>query len=156
QECKKEVPVAPFVNNATVAVFPSVPAGFAAGAGISTAAALGIAGAGLAAGGIAVAASGGHDNTTPTTLPRRNTPNTTPATPPPPPGGHPPAREGGVTPPAARRAQARARPAEGVGPAHRDLRHVREQRPRRRPAHVLLRLRRRGRREQRRVRPDAF
>src|SRR5689334_3062095 len=52
QECKKDVPVAPFVNNATVAVFPSVPAGFVGG-GIGTAAVVGIVGAGAAAAGTA-------------------------------------------------------------------------------------------------------
>jgi hypothetical protein len=31
QECKKDVPVAPFLNNAAVAVFPALPAGFVAG-----------------------------------------------------------------------------------------------------------------------------
>src|SRR5258706_461737 len=50
QECKKNVPVAPFLNNATVAVFPSVPAGFVGG-GIGTAAGAGIVGAGRAGGG---------------------------------------------------------------------------------------------------------
>jgi hypothetical protein len=45
QECKKDVPVAPFLNNATVAVFPAVPAGFVGG-GIGTAAIVGIVGAG--------------------------------------------------------------------------------------------------------------
>ena len=49
QECKKEAPAAPFLNNATVAVFPSMPAGFAAGGALGTGAILGIAGAGLAA-----------------------------------------------------------------------------------------------------------
>jgi len=43
QECKKNVPVAPFLNNATVAVFPAVPAGFVGG-GIGTAAVVGIVG----------------------------------------------------------------------------------------------------------------
>src|SRR5580765_3572172 len=47
QECKKNVPVAPFLNNATVAVFPSVPAGFVGG-GIGAAAVVGIVGAGAA------------------------------------------------------------------------------------------------------------
>src|SRR3954462_27069 len=42
QECKKQVPVAPFLNNAAVAVFPALPAGFV-GAGIGTAAVVGIA-----------------------------------------------------------------------------------------------------------------
>src|SRR4029079_15296895 len=47
QACKKEVPVAPFLNNATVAVFPSLPAG-SVGGGIGTAAVVGIVGAGAA------------------------------------------------------------------------------------------------------------
>src|SRR4051812_17587033 len=42
QECKKNIPVAPFLNNATVAVFPSVPAGFVGAGGIGTAAVVGI------------------------------------------------------------------------------------------------------------------
>src|SRR4029450_2989295 len=58
QECKKNVPVAPFLNNATVAVFPSVPAGFVGG-GIGTAAVVGIVGAGAAAAGTA---GGGASN----------------------------------------------------------------------------------------------
>jgi hypothetical protein len=49
QECKKNVPIAPFLNNATVAVFPSVPAGFVGAGGIGTAAVVGIVGAGAAA-----------------------------------------------------------------------------------------------------------
>ncbi len=66
QECKKQVPVAPFLNNASVAVFPSLPAGFAAG-GIGTGAVLGIVGAGAAAAGTAaIVASNGNDTTTTT------------------------------------------------------------------------------------------
>ena len=68
QECKKDVPVAPFVNNATVAVFPALPAGFVGG-GIGTAAAIGIAGAGAAAAGTAVAVAGNDNGTTTTTAP---------------------------------------------------------------------------------------
>ena len=61
QECKKNVPVAPFLNNATVAVFPSVPAGFVGG-GIGAAAVVGIVGAGAAvAGTAAVVASNNND-----------------------------------------------------------------------------------------------
>src|SRR5262245_21262708 len=67
QECKKEVPVAAFLNNATVAVFPAMPAGFVAGGALGTGAILGIAGAGVAAAGTAVALSGGYDTTPPTT-----------------------------------------------------------------------------------------
>jgi hypothetical protein len=68
QECKKNVPVAPFLNNATVAVFPSVPAGFVGG-GIGTAAVVGIVGAGAAAATTAaVVASNNNDGTTTTTV----------------------------------------------------------------------------------------
>jgi hypothetical protein len=67
QECKKEVPVAPFLNNATVAVFPALPAGFVGG-GIGTAAVVGIAAAGAAAAGTAVAGSSNNDATTTTTV----------------------------------------------------------------------------------------
>jgi hypothetical protein len=68
QECKKNVPVAPFLNNATVAVFPSVPAGFVGG-GIGTAAVVGIVGAGAAAAGTAaVVASNNNNDTTTTTI----------------------------------------------------------------------------------------
>jgi PKD domain len=77
RECKKDVPVAPFANNATVAVFPSMPAGFAAGGAIGTAAALGIAGAGIAAGTAVAVASGGNDNTTTTTTPGSGNSTTT-------------------------------------------------------------------------------
>jgi hypothetical protein len=75
QECKKDVPVAPFLNNATVAVFPSLPAGFAAGSAIGTAAVVAVAGAGVAAGTAAVLASGGNGTTT-TTTPSGNTTTT--------------------------------------------------------------------------------
>jgi hypothetical protein len=68
QECKKNVPVAPFLNNATVAVFPSVPAGFVGG-GIGTAAVVGIVGAGAAvAGTTAVIVSNNNNDTTTTTI----------------------------------------------------------------------------------------
>ena len=76
QECKKDVPVAPFANNATVAVFPSMPAGFAAGGAIGTATVLGIAGAGIAAG-TAIAATTGGSNSTTTTTPGSNATTTT-------------------------------------------------------------------------------
>jgi len=66
QECKKDLPAAPFVNNATVAVFPSLPAGFVASGGIGTGALIGIAAAGTAAATTAVAVSGGDDPPPPT------------------------------------------------------------------------------------------
>jgi hypothetical protein len=78
QECKKDAPVAPFVNNAAVAVFPALPAGFVGG-GIGTAAVIGIAGAGAAAAGTAVAVSS-HDETTTTIPPVVVSPTTTLAT----------------------------------------------------------------------------
>jgi hypothetical protein len=67
QECKKEAPVAPFVNNATVAVFPAVPAGFVGG-GLGTAAVVGIAAAGAAAAGTAAVVASNDDSTTTTTV----------------------------------------------------------------------------------------
>ena len=77
QECKKDVPVAPFLNNATVAVFPSVPAGFV-GSTIGTAAVVGIVGAGAAAASTAaIVASNNDDNTTTTTTPVAVNPTTT-------------------------------------------------------------------------------
>jgi len=69
QECKKEVPVAPFLNNATVAVFPSVPAGFVGSGGIGTAAVVGIVGAGAAAATTtAIVVSNNNNDTTTTTI----------------------------------------------------------------------------------------
>jgi hypothetical protein len=77
QECKKNVPVAPFLNNATVAVFPSVPAGFVGG-GIGTAAVVGIVGVGAAAATTAaVVASNNNDSATTTTVPVVVNPTTT-------------------------------------------------------------------------------
>jgi hypothetical protein len=79
QECKKQVPVAPFVNNATVAVFPAVPAGFVGG-GLGTAAVVGVAAAGAAAAGTAavVATNDSNNDTTTTTAPvAANTTTTT-------------------------------------------------------------------------------
>src|SRR5678815_2623529 len=66
QECKKNIPVAPFLNNATVAVFPSVPAGFVGAGGIGTAAVVGIVGAGAAAATTTaiVVSNNNNDNTT--------------------------------------------------------------------------------------------
>ena len=75
QECKKDVPVAPFLNNATVAVFPAVPAGFVGG-GIGTAAVVGIVGAGAAAAGTAAVVASNNNDTTTTTVPVVVTPPT--------------------------------------------------------------------------------
>jgi hypothetical protein len=78
QECKKNIPVAPFLNNATVAVFPSVPAGFVGASAISTAAVVGIVGAGAAAATTAaVVASSNDESTTTTTQPVVVNPTTT-------------------------------------------------------------------------------
>jgi hypothetical protein len=77
QECKKNVPVAPFLNNATVAVFPSVPAGFVGASAIGTAAVVGIVGAGAAAAGTAVVVASNNDNNTTTTTPVAVNPTTT-------------------------------------------------------------------------------
>jgi hypothetical protein len=74
-DCRKDLPPAPFVTNASVTVLPSLPAGFsAAGIGTGTALAIGGGAALVAGGGIAIAASGGGD-TAPTTV-------TTPSAPP--------------------------------------------------------------------------
>jgi hypothetical protein len=67
-ECSKDIPVAPFVNNATVAVFPSVPAGFVgSAAAIGTTAIVGVAAAGAAVAGTAVAVAASNDDSTTTT-----------------------------------------------------------------------------------------
>jgi hypothetical protein len=74
-ECHSKLPVAPVVNSATVAVFPSLPAGFAGGAaaglGAGATAALAVGGAAVVGGGVAVAAGGSGEGSapTPTTLP---------------------------------------------------------------------------------------
>jgi hypothetical protein len=79
QECKKNVPVAPFLNNATVAVFPSVPAGFVGG-GIGTAAVVGIVGAGAAVAGTTAVVVSNNNDTTTTTLAVVINPTTTTTT----------------------------------------------------------------------------
>jgi hypothetical protein len=69
KDCKKDVPVAPFLNNATVAVFPSLPAGFVGAGALGTTAIVGIAAAGAAVAGTAVAVtSSSNDATTTTTV----------------------------------------------------------------------------------------
>jgi hypothetical protein len=78
QECKKNIPVAPFLNNATVAVFPSVPAGFVGAGGIGSAAVVGIVGAGAAAATTAiVVANNNNDDNTTTTIASSVNPTTT-------------------------------------------------------------------------------
>jgi len=67
QECKKDVPVAPFVNNATVAVSPPCPPASPRARDLDGPRPWGIAGAGLAAGGAAIAAGGGSGTPRPTT-----------------------------------------------------------------------------------------
>ena len=56
-ECQRDKPVAPFVNNASVQVLPSMPPGFAAGGGFPVVPVLGAGGAGAV--GVAVAMGGG-------------------------------------------------------------------------------------------------
>jgi hypothetical protein len=74
-ECRKDVPAAPFVNNASVVVGSAAgapaPFGFVAG-GLSTGLVVGVVGAGLVTTGAIVATNGGND-TTPT-LPTITTP----------------------------------------------------------------------------------
>ncbi|HET6900064.1 MAG TPA: PKD domain-containing protein [Vicinamibacteria bacterium] len=77
QECKKDIPIAPFLNNATVAVFPSVPAGFVGAGGIGTAAVVGIVGAGAAAATTAVVVANNNDDNTTTTIASSVNPTTT-------------------------------------------------------------------------------
>ncbi len=79
-ECQKQVPVAPFLSTAKVAVFPSVPAGFTVGGALGPAAVLAIVGAGAAAAGTAVAvASGNNDTTTAPTTQRTSVPPAVPS-----------------------------------------------------------------------------
>ncbi len=124
QECKKNVPVAPFLNNATVAVFPALPAGFVGG-GIGTAAIIGIAGAGAAAAGTAAVVASNNNGTTTTTQLV--------------------VVHAAVVdePPAVRRPHDQARSTVGQRPADGDLRPLQEHRSGQRSAQLLLRLRRR-------------
>jgi len=86
-ECDRRLPVAPFLNNATVAVFPSLPAGFAgaaaglgggaAGLGGGAAAVIAVGGAAIVGGGVALAAGGSEEpgeETPPTTAPPETLP----------------------------------------------------------------------------------
>jgi hypothetical protein len=91
-ECRKDLPPAPFVTNASVTVLPSLPAGFsAAGIGAGTAIAIGGGAALVAGGGIALAASKGGGDSAPTTV-------TTPSTPPSPTASDNPTPSPTVTP----------------------------------------------------------
>jgi hypothetical protein len=68
RECKKDVPVAPFLDKASVTVFPSLPAGFAAGGlGGGAVAAIVVGGAAVVGGGVALASNSGSSDTTTTT-----------------------------------------------------------------------------------------
>jgi hypothetical protein len=79
-ECRKDVPVAPIAAGAPAAVFPAVPAGFAAaGVGGATVAAV-VGGAALVGGGVALATSGSSNNPPATTPPTVTTPATVPVT----------------------------------------------------------------------------
>ena len=142
QECKKDVPVAPFLNNATVAVFPSVPAGFVGVGGIGTAAVVGIVGAGAAVATTAAVVASNNNSTTTTspvvvnpttttTVVAATTTTTTTTLP------------RGQQPAAVRGAQHEPRSPVRQRPAHRDVRPVQEHRPRKSAAQLLLRLRRR-------------
>ena len=85
-ECERRLPVAPFLDRATVAVFPSLPAGFAgAGGGLGGAAtaAIAVGGAAIVGGGIALATGGSEGSpgsTTTTTVPVAQTLPTTTTT----------------------------------------------------------------------------
>ncbi|HYN03817.1 MAG TPA: hypothetical protein VE359_15320 [Vicinamibacteria bacterium] len=71
-ECEKKLLAAPFLRSATVAVFPSVPAGFAGGAaglGAGATAALAVGGAAVVGGGVALVTGGGSPSTPTTTQP---------------------------------------------------------------------------------------
>jgi hypothetical protein len=116
QECRKEAPAAPFVNSATVAVFPSVPAGFVgAGGGIGTAAVLGIVGAGAASAGTVAVLSGDDQATTTTLAVTTVTAPPTTAPPVPPPTTLPSPGGGGNRPPQAVLSTNPA-PPEGLSP----------------------------------------
>ena len=71
-ECQAKAPVAPIVNGASVAVFPSMPAGFAgaaAGLGAGATAAIAVGGAAVVGGGVALATSGSSEEEPPVTVP---------------------------------------------------------------------------------------
>ena len=89
--CQKGMPVAPTVTNASVTVFPGMPAGMVAG-GLSTGAAVGIGVAGAAAlgGGIAIASGGGSGSNPPPSDPTPPSTLSTPTVPPNPPEIIPP------------------------------------------------------------------
>jgi hypothetical protein len=86
-ECERRLPVAPFLDRARVAVFPSLPAGFAgAGGGLGGAAtaAIAVGGAAIVGGGVALATGGSEGSTgsSPTTTapPPETLPTTTTTT----------------------------------------------------------------------------
>ncbi len=72
-ECQAKAPVAPIVNGASVAVFPSLPAGFAgaaAGLGAGATAAIAVGGAAVVGGGVALATSGSSEEEPSSPCPR--------------------------------------------------------------------------------------
>jgi hypothetical protein len=82
-ECERRLPVAPFLNSATVAVFPSLPAGFAGaagGLGGAATAAIALGGAAIVGGGVALATGGSEGSTGSTTTTTTPTPETLPTT----------------------------------------------------------------------------
>ncbi|HEV8321154.1 MAG TPA: hypothetical protein VG389_06025, partial [Myxococcota bacterium] len=102
-KCKRDLPIAPFVSKASVAVgaaagAPTVPIGFAAAgvagaAGTSTALVVaGVAGAGAAAAGVAASTGGGGTPTTGTTQTTQTQPQAPPTPTPPPPTPPPPSQ----------------------------------------------------------------
>jgi len=79
-ECENRL-LAAFIPNATVAVFPALPAGFALGGGLSAAAVAAVVGAGVAGTtGVVVAATSGGDDTPATTQPAVTPTTQAPAT----------------------------------------------------------------------------
>ncbi len=80
-ECKPGLPVAPWLQKASVAVFPGMPSGFA-GAGLGAAATTAVVGGGAAVvgGGVAVAASGSSAPAAAPGSPAAGVPNTNPTT----------------------------------------------------------------------------
>jgi hypothetical protein len=98
-ECRKDLPVAPFVSNAAVTVFPALPAGFVASAAIPVTTLAVVGGAAAAtAGGVAIVKANDDDpppvqnnpNPTPTPTPTpapTPTPTPSPTAPPTPPPG---------------------------------------------------------------------
>ncbi len=82
EECRDRLPIAPVSATGPAAVYPSLPAGFVGGGGVSTGVvAGGVAAAAVVAGGaVLLADDDGPAATTPATVPATNPPVTTPVT----------------------------------------------------------------------------